>query len=165
MKCGIFSAVEVTTSSRGLPSSVTKQTVLEKHLFSWMTIFQITPPCFSLVVGVPTYPSEKWWSESQWWWNSQYMESHNPAMFQTTNQIVDFKLPSLQSTVVASQLQPQRCGTPPGPGASWFPKVNSAIVAGDVLKNRHLWLENPSFMVEPAEYHRIIPLQYIWLYI
>ena len=33
-----------------------------------------------------TYPSEKWWSESQLgWWHSQYMEN-NPFMFQTTNQ-------------------------------------------------------------------------------
>ena len=33
------------------------------------------------------YPSEKSWSERQLgWWNSQYMESHNPFMFQTTNQ-------------------------------------------------------------------------------
>ena len=30
-----------------------------KILSSWMMIFQITPPCFSLVVGIPTYPSEK----------------------------------------------------------------------------------------------------------
>ena len=35
-----------------------------------------------------TYPSEKWWSESQLgWWHSQYDGKNNPAMFQTTNQI------------------------------------------------------------------------------
>ena len=49
----------------------------------------------SEVMGVPlkssisgwwyTYPSEKYESQLGLW-NSQYMESHNPAMFQTTNQ-------------------------------------------------------------------------------
>ena len=38
----------------------------------------------NLVGGIPTYPSEKWWSESQLgWWHSQHMEKN---MFQTSNQ-------------------------------------------------------------------------------
>ena len=42
----------------------------------------------NLVGGWATYPSEKWWSESQLgWWNSQYMDWHKIPWFQSTNQI------------------------------------------------------------------------------
>ena len=40
---------------------------------------------------VSTYPSEKWWSESQlgWWHSIPNMNGEkNPAMFQTTNQYI-----------------------------------------------------------------------------
>ena len=38
-------------------------------------------------------PSEKWWSESQlgWWWHSQYMKVIK-FLFQTTNQIWDYRV-------------------------------------------------------------------------
>ena len=57
---------------------------------------------FCLVAWWYTYPSEKYMSESQlgwwhsipnwtnWWWHSipNWMESHNPFMFQITNQYI-----------------------------------------------------------------------------
>ena len=43
----------------------------------------------NLVGGWYTYPSEKWWSESQLgWWHSQYMESYKIPVPKTTNQMV-----------------------------------------------------------------------------
>ena len=54
----------------------------------WLFFFFRSEPFIrsSLVGGCLTYPSEKWWSESQLgWWHPQYMEEKN--MFQTTNQI------------------------------------------------------------------------------
>ena len=44
-----------------------------------------TIECFT---GDWGHPSEKWWTNRQLgWWNSQlFMESHNPFMFQSTNQ-------------------------------------------------------------------------------
>jgi hypothetical protein len=36
-----------------------------------------------LVVYLPLW---KIWVRQLGWWHSQYMESHNPVMFQTTNQ-------------------------------------------------------------------------------
>ena len=49
-------------------------------------IFLLDIPAF-LVVGIPTNPSEKWWTSSVGWWHSQYDGKNNPAMFQTTNLI------------------------------------------------------------------------------
>ena len=59
----------------------------------WLWLMMVINPSEKLMIMVnwlvvSTYPSEKWWSESQLgWWNSQYME--NQKQLQTTNQIIN----------------------------------------------------------------------------
>ena len=62
-------------------------------IIQWINLSLI---CIYRIIYYPswcyTYPSEKWWSSSQLGWFSipNWMESHNPFMFQSTNQYPTF---------------------------------------------------------------------------
>ena len=86
----------------------------------------------NLVGGIPT-PLKNDGVRQLGWWHSQYMESHNPFVFQTTNPLLfwvshpqDMSYPSLPSTTLPGTQRPAALSRGAGtPSLSWCKGVQS----------------------------------------